>query len=256
MSPTNFFIAVFRNFYLNLRYKIDSKPRLRHFIYICYDITRLVEYKIKSILFKESSNTRNIIYVNPEKIIYEKDLVQNNWRLFLKFIIPLVNPVISNSIQQIGGDWDLKNNLKLFSEDIKFVSYFQHFIKNMNWKDTPYYEREAERYLEGKIRKEYKSVEDLNLKFKYHDKLFNKIKLEGFKSQQEIIKSEGYVINYGRGTILRKEDDDITVGIGRKGDIIFFDGRHRLNIAKLLKIKKIPVRVLVIHPNFLLKSKN
>jgi len=256
MSLKNFFIAVFRNLYLNLRYKIDSKPRLRYFIYFCYDIIRLVQHKIKLKIFTKFSHTRNLIYVNPEKIIYEKDLVQNNWRLFLKFIKPLINPVINNSIQRIGGDWDLKINLKLFSEDIKYISYFQHFIKDIDWKNTPYYKREAERYLEGKVRREYKSVEDLNLKYKYHDKLFNKIKLEGFKSQHDIIKSEGHVINFGRGTILRKEDDDITVGISRKGDIIFFDGRHRLNIAKLLKIEKIPVRVLVIHPNFLLKSKN
>ena len=114
---------------------------------------------------------------------------------------------------------------------------------------------EAERYLKGKIRKEYKSVEDLNFKFKYHDKLFEKIKQEGFKTQREIIVSKGTVINYGRGKIMRKSDDDVTVGIGRDGEIIFFDGRHRLNIAKILKLKRIPVRVLVIHPQFLLKLK-
>ena len=130
-----------------------------------------------------------------------------------------------------------------------------HFVEDMEWRDTPYYKREVKRYLKGNIRKDYKSIEDLNLKYKYHDKLFNKIKREGFKTQKQIIESEGNIINYGRGAIFRKYDDDITVGIGRNGEIIFFDGRHRLNVAKILKLNRIPVRVLVIHQEFLSKFK-
>ncbi len=257
MTIASIFINIFRNIYVNLRFKLNSKPWLRNFIYKLYDSIRTIEFKIKLLIFKELPNKDYIIYVNPEKIIYEKDLRANNWRLFLKFIKPLLNPRFNDLIQIIDGNWDLKENLKLFRENIKFKSYYQHFINNIDWKETPYYKREAKRYLEGKVRIEYKSAEDLNLKFKYHDKLYVKIKREGLKTQREIIELEGFIINYGRGAIFRKTDDDITVGIGRNGEIIFFDGRHRLNIAQLLKIKKIPVRVLVIHPELFsnLKSK-
>lgn len=38
---------------------------------------------------------------------------------------------------------------------------------------------------------------------------------------------------------MRIPDDDIIEGIGRNGEFIFFNGRYRLKIAKLLKLKKI-----------------
>jgi len=110
------------------------------------------------------------------------------------------------------------------------------------------YEYDAKKLLASELPKYYP-------KFNYHNKLFDKIKQEGFKTQREIIKSNGTVINYGRKKIIRKPDDEITVGISRNGDIIFFDGRHRLNIAKILNLKKIPVKILVIHPDFISKLK-
>ena len=156
----------------------------------------------------------------------------------------------------MDGNWDLRENLQLFNNDIKYTSYYQHFIEGTEWKNTSYYKREKSRYLDGKIRKEYKSIKDLDLKYKYLDNLYRKIEREGFKTQREIMESEGLIENYGRGFIARKSDDDITVAIGRNGEIIFLDGRHRLNIAKMLYIKaknpkRIPVRVLVIHSEFL-----
>ncbi len=241
--------------YIHINLKFNRKPRLRAIIYGFYDRIRKLQYMLKSSLSKELSQN-NIIYVNPERIIYEKDLNQNNWRLIYKFIKPLIYPRFNNRIQIINGDWDLNENLKLFNDDIKHISYNLHFIKNLDWKETPYYKREVRYYIKGKIRKEYKSFKDLDLKFKYHDQLYEKIKRDGFKTQSEIIRSEGITINYGRGPIIRKEDDDITVGIGRNGEKIFFDGRHRLNIAKLLKLEKIPVRVLVAHLDFVNKFKN
>lgn len=242
---------IIRKIYMSLDFKLKSKARLRNSIINIYDKIRLIEFKIKSFIYKNFPTKDNLIYINPNRIIYEKDLTQNNWRLLLKFVIPLLNLKINYPIQLIDGNWDLKENLKLFENDIKFVSYHQHFIKSIDWKDTPYYKREIKRYLKGQVRKDYKSIDELNLKFKYLDSLFEKIKSNGFKTQREIIESNGFTINYGRGVNIRKVDDDITVGISRKGDIIFFDGRHRLNIAKLLNVKRIPVRVLVIHPELM-----
>ena len=221
MNVKQIFLIFIRKLYLSLRFKLDSKPRLRFCIYNLYDKIRIIQFKIKLLIFKDLSKSDNILYVDPERIIYEKDLNQSNWRLFLKFIKPLFNPRINESIQIIDGNWDLKENLKLFKDDIKYKSYFQHFVKKIEWKNTPYYKREEKRYLEGTVRKEYKSVEDLNLKFEYHNKLYEKIKRDGYKTQREIMKSEGIVINYGRAPIFRKADDDITVGVGRNGDIIF-----------------------------------
>jgi hypothetical protein len=40
---------------------------------------------------------------------------------------------------------------------------------------------------------------------------------------------------------------EVTIDIGRDGEFIFDDGRHRFVIAKLLGLDEIPVRVLVRH---------
>ena len=253
MKTTKIFLKLIRTIYLKLTIKLNTKPQLRNYIYKLYDLLRLIEFKIKILIFREIPNKVTIIYINPKDIVYEKDLIENNWRLLLKFIKPLLNPRLNDNIQIISGDWDLKENLKFFEKDIKYLSYYQHFVQGIKWQETPYYKREKERYLNGLVRKEYKSVADLNLKFKYHNNLYEKIKQGGFKTQREIIQSNGTVINYGRRKIIRKPDDEITVGISRNGDIIFFDGRHRLNIAKILNLKKIPVRILVIHPDFISK---
>ena len=42
-------------------------------------------------------------------------------------------------------------------------------------------------------------------------------------------------------------DDEIIISIGRNGDLLFSDGAHRLAIAKLLNIHKIPAKIAVRH---------
>jgi len=252
----SYILSIVRNVYNSLSYKLNSKPNLRKLIYEIYDRIRLIQYKFKSFIYIDYPLDGNIIYINPEKIKYEKDLTKNNWRLLFKFIYPLFNYRKTETIQIIDGEWDLRENLEFFENHIKYRSYYQHFIEKNDWKDTPYYKREVKRYYEGTVRKEYKKIKHLKSKYAFHDNLYQKIKKEGFKTQHELIELEGNVVNYGHNKIIRKPDDDITVGIGRDGEIIFFDGRHRLNVAKLLNLKKIPVRVLVVHKKFLLALKN
>lgn len=48
-----------------------------------------------------------------------------------------------------------------------------------------------------------------------------------------------------------KLGDEVTVSIGRYGDLFFNDGAHRLTVAKLLDVQKIPVKVSVRHPEWM-----
>lgn len=47
-----------------------------------------------------------------------------------------------------------------------------------------------------------------------------------------------------------KSEDEVTVGIGRNGDILFTARAHRLSIARILDVGKIPVKISVIHPKW------
>jgi len=73
--------------------------------------------------------------------------------------------------------------------------------------------------------------------------LYENIKKIGYKSQREIVK-ENIEDPYQKFQII---GDEIIVNIGRNGDLLFDNGRHRLSIAKILNIEKIPVRILVRH---------
>lgn len=56
------------------------------------------------------------------------------------------------------------------------------------------------------------------------------------------IKREGYIQN--------KNKRYVEVAIGRTGEILLVDGRHRLWIAQQLNLKSIPVNVLFVHPKY------
>ena len=51
------------------------------------------------------------------------------------------------------------------------------------------------------------------------------------------------------GYVQNEEDRCVEVCIGREGEYLFVDGRHRLAIALYLKIEKIPVEVMYKHQN-------
>jgi hypothetical protein len=67
------------------------------------------------------------------------------------------------------------------------------------------------------------------------DALYQDIKNNGFETQKKL-----------RGGV-RKMEDEVVVVIGRNGDLIFNNGRHRLAIAKILDLDKIPVKITLRH---------
>lgn len=72
--------------------------------------------------------------------------------------------------------------------------------------------------------------------------LFERIQREGYKSQGELLQ-EGSNLGWG--------DPEVTISIGRDGDLMFSASAHRLSIAKLLGVEQIPVQVAVRHPEWM-----
>lgn len=245
---TKIFIIISKNF--------NHRPKLRNLVYNCFDRLNLVQIKFKLLIYKKKYFFNNIICVNPKKIIFQNNLKNNNWRFLYKFVKPLMIPNFSQNFHIYEGDWDLKENMQKFNDDFKYQSFYQHFIDGLNWEDTIYYKLEAEKYFRGRLRKIYYSNEQLNTRFNYLDILYKKIMSEGLKTQYELIISEGIYTKHGRGSDLRRIIDDVSVAISRNGEIVFLDGRHRLIIAKILNLKRIPVRILFIHPELILKIKS
>jgi hypothetical protein len=155
-----------------------------------------------------------------------------------------------------GGKWDKRytdkslmyanNYERKFSNRhlIKFENYElynsleKHFKENTPWTDTDIYEW----FLENKDKNidHYKGgiidrLHDL-------DNLYESIKVDGYQPQINMADSPKI-----------PEFHEVLVNIGRDGEIIFDDGRHRFIIAKILGVDTIPVRILVRHSEWQIK---
>jgi len=137
----------------------------------------------------------------------------------------------------IDGDWDLSE--RPFEELDVHIAFKERFIEGKKWETTVYYQRVLDEFNRGKFLWDCKNQSDFDLRLKKLEALFETIKNNGYKSQQEIQPK--------KNPDPTKLDDEVTVNIGRHGDLLFNNGAHRLSIAKLLHVPKIPIKITVRH---------
>lgn len=146
-----------------------------------------------------------------------------------------------------SGDWDIREPANVPAEQQPYPRVFEeygihtafreHFVNGVAWADTDRYRQRIETTKQQGSEKLNRLHQTLN----GFDALYQNIKDKGYKSQLEI----------GGKSYFHCLLNEIVVDIGRDGEILFVDGRHRLSIAKLLGIKKIPVTVLVRHQQWM-----
>jgi hypothetical protein len=136
----------------------------------------------------------------------------------------------------VGGDWD---KLTLRFEDLEiYRSYQERLLTGKPWDQLPYYEKALES-IERRIPVwGCRNREDLDRRCRGLDDLLDEIKRSGYKSQAALQKEK---------RILTDTEDEIAVNIGRHGDLLFSNGRHRLACAKIAGVTKVPVKITVRH---------
>jgi len=123
----------------------------------------------------------------------------------------------------VDGDWDLHQNK---FEDFAVFDQTKDLLNNNNCKNIYSDRYESE-----------KNVRINNLITFYND-----IKENGFKCQKTLFYEKTYIYNPDG-----KFGDEITVAIDRDGHLVLINGWHRLSIARMLKVDKIPIRVGLRH---------
>jgi hypothetical protein len=139
----------------------------------------------------------------------------------------------------VGGDWDLPGNLIRFEDTDVYRAFHGRFVEHKDWRETAFYKR-----IMGKLTKGYGmwgcvSEEQLDERLEKIEELYREIRDHGFKSQPTLLDSGG-----------RHSGDEIIVSIGRTGELLFSDGRHRLCIARILGLHQVPVQVGIRHPEW------
>lgn len=125
----------------------------------------------------------------------------------------------------LDGDWDRK--IQKFEDRIDFYRSFKMRLEDIPWQETPYFKRVMKEINSGDTKWGCTTEEQF---------LSRCIRLERIYLN---MKENGYVQN--------PDKDYAAVNIGRDGEIIFNNGRHRICFAKILNIPEIPVKITVRH---------
>ncbi len=135
----------------------------------------------------------------------------------------------------VTGDWDVTD--VRFSELDVFVAFRAHFLDGTPWQQTQFFQNTVSRIESGLFLWGCANSEAFQGRLAVLDRLYQQIREQGYRPQSENI----------RGFLGTARIDEVSVNLSRDGDLLFNNGAHRLAIAKLLGIPRIPVRVTVCH---------
>jgi len=178
----------------------------------------IFKYYINTFKHEAVAHPNKILWVNPQSINYN-----------IKSSLKIGQKVYKGAI--IEGDWDLK--VKSFNQHKKHVSLKQFFLEGIKWENTKMFKKNYQVKLkEGNKVRGHSNLEDLINYYQNNvESLFEKIKNDGFKTPGK-----------------RLNKNDMYVYIDRNGKILLgANGNHRLSLAKIIGLKKIPVRVHIRH---------
>ena len=204
---------------------------------IIYLVKRLLLFYNK---LKKNNVTRHdvkpykVYWISPEKIVYHTNYISENQPETTSYAHRVIPKNMRGMI--LDGDWD-KSTYPI-TELINYKSIKQRIIDGSDWKDTEIYK--------------------WHLNIINNRELFNNKKFWGIDTEKDLInrcdyldeiisdiKNNGYELNINKFDNL--DYGEIDVNIGRDGEYLFQDGRHRLSISKILNICKIPVFVFCRH---------
>ncbi|WP_336343299.1 hypothetical protein [Halalkalicoccus ordinarius] len=146
-----------------------------------------------------------------------------------------------------GGNWD--RNTEDLEEYYGYRSFVQHFDHGIDWEDTEAYAIAEERINEDEYRGiwGYTDLNEFERSLEKTDQLYTDLQEHGYRSQRELADQNGRIENIGG---LPVGIDEVRVAIGRDGEVIFLDGRHRFFCARIIELDEIPVRIVVRHADW------
>lgn len=142
------------------------------------------------------------------------------------------NPFSKRRGWVVDGDWDTNGEVYMQRSPAKAIE--QRFTMDHEESDTV----PADRYAYFKSRESADSTE----------RLYQNICNRGYKSQHELLKEDPEAAWNGLNDAMHPLANEVAVDIGRNGELLWnICGQHRLAIAKVLEIDRIPVQVFRRH---------
>lgn len=135
-----------------------------------------------------------------------------------------------------------------FEETVLHRSLRNRFREDVPWEETAFVEAATEIVSDGgTVWNGCQSVADIERTCWAVDRLYESMQRHGCLSYRELLQRESALdVDF-----LQCLKNEIVVDVGRDGELLFVDGRHRLSIAKLLGIDRVPIVVLVRHERWM-----
>lgn len=147
----------------------------------------------------------------------------------------------------MDGDWDADR--RPFSASVIYRSFQAHFDEGVPWSETDLYAQCLDTIDAGGSPWGCSSPSDVDRRCREIDRLYETVGTDGYRTQSELLESEiDEPLEHARpNKYTRTVDGEIALTVGRDGELLFYDGRNRLAIAKLLDLDAVPVVILVRH---------
>lgn len=141
-----------------------------------------------------------------------------------------------------GGDWDTRQ--LPFEHHPLYKAFVARFSHGASWESTQFYKDTLSAIERGQAPWMCSTKEAFLERLTRIEALYHEIRTQGYKSQSQLPKSDIFARDPGSPF---KKHDEVVICIGRHGDLLFRDGKHRLAIAKILNLPVIPVAVGLRH---------
>ena len=127
------------------------------------------------------------------------------------------------------GDWD--THAIPWDHFEPWIAFCHRYRNGGEWHDTAWYKSLLRKIHAGKLMYRCRDAADLDRHFAATEELCHTITRDGFRLQTELRPTGDFC------------EDEVTVHISRHGHYLLGDGRHRLCIARLLNLERVPVKV-------------
>ncbi len=222
-------------FDLNDKFPLVGRPLVIGWRALC-GLKFIVQKKILKIKTRlkysyETLDLDKVCWINPQKIEYCLEGAFNIWRNYSRIL---------------EGDWD-QSKTKFEDLDV-FQAFAQRFKGGKKWEETDFYHRVLNQITKGIRKWGCRNKEEWDKRLRDIESLYYQIKRDGYKSKKELFSPKGWLEKLEGPSITL---DDISVAVGREGQFLFIEGRHRLAIAKLLNLSKIPIKIIARHKKWM-----
>lgn len=142
-----------------------------------------------------------------------------------------------------GGDWDVGGfDMKENFNEI-YTAIQARYVEGEEWEEIPL----VQDVLNEKRHWHHHIGEEIWEWCDHLDQLYESMKSDGYLAQREVLGMTFSEACESDSVSVIEWMDDVRIDIGRNGQLLRHDGRHRLWFAQLLDIDSIPVCVVVRH---------